>query len=41
MRNTNEKSGTMKPAAKMEYCHGSVCIGNKVPTHCICPITKK
>ncbi len=27
--------------AKMEFCHGSVCLGNQKPTHCICPTDKK
>ena len=26
---------------KLEYCHGSVCLGNQKPTHCICPTVKK
>jgi hypothetical protein len=26
---------------KMEYCHGSVCLGSQKPTHCICPTDKK
>jgi hypothetical protein len=30
-----------KETAKLEYCHGSVCLGNKKPTHCICPTEKK
>lgn len=28
-------------AAKMEICHGSVCLGNQKPTHCVCPTDKK
>jgi hypothetical protein len=28
-------------ATTMEYCHGSVCLGNQKPTHCICPTDKK
>lgn len=28
-------------ATTMKYCHGSVCLGNQKPTHCICPTDKK
>jgi len=41
MRNRNQTSGNVKPAGKMEFCHGSVCVGNQMPTHCVCPTTKK
>jgi hypothetical protein len=50
MKSPKETSGTVKATDKMEIlkakdkmeiCHGSVCIGNKTPTHCICPTTKK
>ena len=27
--------------AKIEFCHGSVCLGNQIPTNCICPTVKK
>ena len=27
--------------SKLEFCHGSVCLGNQKPTNCICPTTKK
>lgn len=32
---------TESRAEEMEICHGSVCIGNQKPTHCICPTDKK
>ncbi len=41
MKPTKETAGTAKATGKMEFCHGSVCIGNKIPTHCICPTDKK
>ncbi len=41
MRTTKETTGTTKATSKMEFCHGSICIGNKAPTHCICPTGKK
>lgn len=41
MKTTKETTGTTKATSKMEFCHGSVCIGNKAPTHCICPTSKK
>ena len=28
-------------SVKLEYCHGSVCLGNQKPTNCICPTVKK
>ncbi len=40
----SEKTGatmTETQAQEMEICHGSVCIGNQKPTHCICPTDKK
>ncbi len=41
-RNTNTAGvRTDVEAAKMEFCHGSVCLGNQKPTHCICPTDKK
>lgn len=41
MRKLKETSGKVNSAAKTEFCHGSVCVGNQVPTNCICPTTKK
>jgi len=41
MGNPKETSGNAKSTGKMEFCHGSVCVGNKMPTNCICPTTKK
>lgn len=41
MRNPKETSGNVKSTGKMEFCHGSVCVGNKMPANCICPTTKK
>ena len=41
MRYSKETSGNAKSTGKVEFCHGSVCVGNKKPTNCICPTTKK
>ena len=40
MRNPKETAGNVKPTDKMAFCHGSVCLGNNMPTNCICPTTK-
>ncbi len=41
MKNPKETAGKVKSTEKVEYCHGSVCLGNETPTYCICPTTKK
>ncbi|KAF0217712.1 MAG: hypothetical protein FD174_3183 [Geobacteraceae bacterium] len=37
----NSPLQTGNTATKPVICHGSVCLGNQKPTHCICPTDKK
>lgn len=41
MKTPSKGSGTVKSTGKMAFCHGSVCVGDRMPTNCICPTTKK